>query len=291
VAAYQLNRLLRRFGGADAPKTFQANPETDFVARQIVRPLGFRPVKGGGGAAGGYGGYTGGHAAISIVDNVVDQVWFVQPVRVEIPEAGVRVGTVANHPSAAAVFLNRDGTYDARDAAGAVVSPPAALADLLLAVAGAAGASMKAEVKARVAPTFDLPGRDGSVTLLASSVGAEVVIPDPATPVDYVGVGPGPDGAQLLNVRVPDLAALAAGFAARGVALQQFDRPLFRIPPGGVEVARVFDDLGLRRVRLLADHTFVMTDESGATVAAGPNLPDVLLHGGPWLGGRGRNPA
>jgi hypothetical protein len=278
--------LLRKFGGADVHMNDDVNPPTDFVARQIFAPLMFRPAPGG---YGGYygGGPTGGHAAITIVSNRLDYTV------VPIGEGGVQVGTVANHlsaagnfpnPAATGIFLNPDNTYDARDAAGAVVVPPAPLADVILALAGTPGVSMKVEAKGPVGTD------DGSMTFLSTSESGEVVIPVPRTPVRYQPPA-GPPGTPVLALAVPAQSELVAAMRAGGAEVQEFTRPLVRLRAEGVEVARAFDDTGLRRVRLISDHTYGMTD-GRAVLALGPSLPDVLFGAeGPPLGGRQRLPA
>jgi hypothetical protein len=287
VAAYQLNRLLRKFGGADADKNDDINPPTDFVARQIFAPLVFRPAPGGYGGYYGGGGPNGGYVAISIVNNQLDYTI------VPFDEGGVQVGTVANHlsaagvfpnPAATGIFLNPDNTYDARDAAGAVVVPPAPLADVILALAGKPGVSMKAEVKGPVGTD------DGSLTFLSTSEGAEVVIPVPRTPVRYQPPS-GPPGSFVPALAVPTQSELVAALRAGGTEVQEFTRPLVRLRFEGVEVARMFDDTTLRRVRLIADHTYGLSDGRNV-LAVGASLPDVLLGAeGPRLGGRQRLPA
>lgn len=277
AAAYLLNRLLRRFVGSQAGQPTGMDMGTDFVVRQIFAPLVFRP------GPGGYGGYYGGNTpGMGFVKVVVtsDPNWTYVP----IGENGVPIGSVTRHASSTGIFLNPNNTYDARDAAGAVVAGPGPLADVILAAAGTPGVSMKVEVKPALGTA------DGSLTFLGTSVGAEVVIPVPANPVRYLP--PAAPGTYVPPISVPAQSDLVAAMRAAGVEVQEFARPLLRLRADGIEVARRFDDTGLRRARLLADHTYAMTDAYGATLAAGASLADVLFHGeGPPLGGRQRFPA
>jgi hypothetical protein len=255
------------------------------IVRQIFRPLVFRKV----GRYGGYfGGRPGGAVTMSIYEPELDPTTYVP-----IGQGGVQVGSVSNHTSASTIFLNPDGTYDARDAAGTVVVPAAPLADVIVAVAGSPGTSMKLEVKPIAPASATVPAADGSLTFLSTSVGAEVVIPVPATRTVYqVAVpAPLPPGFQMVNYSVPDRAALVTAIKALGPDVQEFTRPLLRLRSEGIEIGRAFDDAGLRRLRLLADHTFAITDAAGATLGAAADLPDVLLEGSLPLGGRQGFPA
>ena len=130
VAGYRVSRVQRRFGGPDGPALSREEyPRTNyFIVRQLFQPLRFDP---------GTGTYTSGSGFINLTNGLSGGTTISSGTL--ISAAGVQVGTMADHPTAATVWLNLDGSYDARGADGVVVVRDATLAGLCAAARGHPG--------------------------------------------------------------------------------------------------------------------------------------------------------
>jgi hypothetical protein len=229
VAGYYLSRVQRRFGGPDGPDLTRKEfpPTNRFRVSQIyVKPLVFHPSTGT---------YATGSAMISLTDYVRYTGGWTGTRTFTVPAEGIQVGTVANHPSGAAtVSLNPDGSYDARTADGTVVAQHATLAGLALALAGTPGTSMKI-VDVPVTPgSSTTTYAAGSISLLSTSVSAEVSIAIQGTAIFRTAAG--------AEYRLPTGDEVRTAIEGLGTPVQAFKRPLLKVREAAVLIGRRFDD-------------------------------------------------
>jgi hypothetical protein len=266
VSAYKLRRVSRRFGGPDAGLTNQENPKTDFVIRQIFRPLTFRPGNGYGNYYGGPTGSSASSGTFITIGTTVDPTG--------IGENGTQLGTVTGGAAGEAIYLMRDGSYQARNNEGLVMASTSQLSALILQVVGAPGTSIK------------VVDQD-TVLFLSTSVGPRILMSRSNLGHAYADYSSAPQ--HTYDVGTP--ADLATEMRELGAMVDVFNKPLIDVPAGdeGVVVARSFDDLGLRTIRLLDSQVYEVEQPDGTTFQT-VDLGAALLGGDALLGAPGRRP-
>jgi hypothetical protein len=260
VAAYSVGTVTRSFEKQYTALDVQAEPNTEFVVRQIVKPLNFNPGNGSYGGSGSYGGggAISGGGTLNLGGSGTS---------VTIPVEGLRIAAITNSP-ANSLYLTHGGNYELRKNSGSVVFSAVTLGAVAAELFRQSRSSVKVEKLG-----------SGTVTLRATSVGPAVqffrailgtswyAYSNANGPFEPMSVSHLPTGTTRAQRDIPPLSQLDHELTAGGMTTRYFTESLMLVKDERYSIGALHSALGSHDVGVTQSLRYAVQDQSSPDAA------------------------